>query len=219
MLGFGERWVQPNNVAIRFMIDWGKDEGNPINVAIRLMIDFGGSMNLRVFGWCPNLNPNVANMFAICESCINWNLRFWFFLFVFSLEFLQMAGASVAAAKVVRLLGKQREFNHFSLLLLLGLSGAGKISRRWFVAAAAASSSSSSSSARTGFECFRYGRSNSDGRWRMQGNSWFNSSLLSSTGELIHFNSFLYVSQILGVWSRPCKWCQSCLLSSMLFKT
>jgi hypothetical protein len=33
--------VQPNNVAIRFMIDWGKDEGNPINVAIRLMIDFG----------------------------------------------------------------------------------------------------------------------------------------------------------------------------------
>jgi len=42
------------------MIDWGKDEGNPINVAIRLMIDFGGSMNLRVFGWCPNLNPNVA---------------------------------------------------------------------------------------------------------------------------------------------------------------
>ncbi len=179
--------------AIRLMIDWGKDEGNPI----RLMIDFGGSMNLRVFGWCPNLNPNVANMFAICESCINWNLGFWFLLFVFSLEFLQMAGAAVAAAKVVRLLGKQREFNHFSLLLLLGLSGAGKISRRWFVAAA-----SSSSSARTGYECFQYGRSNSDGRWRMQGNSWFNSSLLSSSGKLFHFNSFLYVSQILGVWSR-----------------
>jgi hypothetical protein len=53
----------------------------------------------------------------------------------------------------------------------------------------------------------------------MQGNSWFNSSLLSSSGKLVHFNSFLYVSQILGVWSRPCKWCQSCLLSSMLFKT
>ncbi|CAK9231633.1 unnamed protein product [Sphagnum troendelagicum] len=88
-----------------------------------------------------------------------------------------MAGGAVAAAKVVRLLGKQREFNHFSLLLLLGLSGAGKISRRWFVAAA------SSSSARTGFECLRYGRSNSDGRWRMQGNSWFNSSLLSSSGQ------------------------------------
>ncbi len=105
-----------------------------------------------------------------------------------------MAGAAVAAAKVVRLLGKQREFNHFSLLLLLGLSGAGKISRRWFVAAA-----SSSSSARTGYECFQYGRSNSDGRWRMQGNSWFNSSLLSSSGKLFHFNSFLYVSQILGV--------------------
>jgi hypothetical protein len=109
-----------------------------------------------------------------------------------------MAGA--AAAKVVRLLGKQREFNHFSLLLLLGLSGAGKISRRWFVAAAASSSSSSSSSsARTGYECFHYGRSNSDGRWRMQGNSWFNSSLLSSSGKLVHFNSFLYMFQNLGV--------------------
>jgi hypothetical protein len=33
----------------------------------------------------------------------------------------------------------------------------------------------------------------------MQGNSWFNSSLLSSSGKLFHFNSFLYVSQILGV--------------------
>jgi hypothetical protein len=105
-----------------------------------------------------------------------------------------MAGA--AAAKVVRLLGKQREFNHFSLLLLLGLSGAGKNSRRWFVAAAAASSSSS---ARTGYEYFQYGRSNSDGRWRMQGNSWFNSSLLSSSGKLVHFNSFLYMFQNLGV--------------------
>jgi hypothetical protein len=120
-------------------------------------------------------------------------LGFGFFLFVFSLEFLQMAGAAVVAAKVVRLLGKQREFNHFSLLLLLGLSGAGKISRRWFLAAAA------SSSERTGYECFQYGRSNSDGRWRMQGNSWFNSSLLSSSGKLVHFNSFLYVFQNLGV--------------------
>jgi hypothetical protein len=105
--------------------------------------------------------------------------------------------AGVAAANVVRLLGKQREFNQFSLLLLLGLGGAGKISRRWFVAAA--SSSSAAAAAITAYECFRYGRSNGDGRWRMQGNSWFNSSLLSSSGKLVHFNSFLYVSQILGV--------------------
>ncbi len=39
--------MQPNNVAIGFMIDWGKDEGNPINVAIRLMIDFGGKHELK----------------------------------------------------------------------------------------------------------------------------------------------------------------------------